>query len=268
MTCRLIFALLIFSLSPFAVAGDLLRLTSTTSTQDSGLLDILLPAFEQASGYRTMVFAVGTGAALRMGREGYADVLLVHAPEAERRFVDEGHGLARYSIMHNDFVIVGPPSDPAGLSGVDDAVQALQQVWDRRALFLSRGDDSGTHKKELRLWSAAELDPYGARWYRELGMNMAHVLRAASEQGAYTLTDRGTWLALRQGLDLEVLASGDPLMRNPYTVIEVNPDRHPSVNTAAARAFIEWICSPAAQRLIGDYRKNGEVLFTPDLPTE
>ncbi len=265
---RLFVFLIIFLLSPIAAGEGLLRLTSTTSTQDSGLLDMLLPAFEQHSGYSTVVFAVGTGAALRMGREGHADVLLVHAPDAEQRFVDEGHGLARHQIMYNDFVIVGPRTDPAKLAGLDDAEQALRRIWGHQALFVSRGDDSGTHRKELGLWRAAGLDPYGARWYRELGFNMAHALRAASEQGAYTLTDRGTWLALRQKLDLQIVVQGDPLMQNPYGVIEVNPERHPGINAAAARAFVDWIRSPAAQRLIGSYRKSGEVLFVPNLPTE
>lgn len=268
MTQRLIVTLVVCLLSSFAAGEGQLRLTSTTSTQDSGLLDILLPVFEQATGYRTKVFAVGTGAALRMGRKGQADVLLVHAPEAEQQFVEEGHGLARHLIMHNDSVVVGPPSDPAALSGLDDSAQALRRIWDQQALFISRGDDSGTHRKELKLWTAAHLDPYGAPWYRELGFNMADALRAASKQSAYTVTDRGTWLALRQELNLKIVVQGDPLMKNLYTAIGVNPERHPDINAAAGSAFIDWLRSPAAQRLIGNYRKHGEVLFVPGLAAE
>lgn len=251
-----------------AANPTLLRLATTTSTNDSGLLDILLPAFQQSSGYRIEIQAVGTGTALRLARTGQADVLLTHAPEAEAQFVREGHGLARYQIMHNDFVIVGPPDDPAGLVGLRDINQVMVRVRDSESLFLSRGDDSGTHKKERLLWRYAGIDPYGQNWYHELGLSMAEVLRAAGEQLSYTLTDRGTWLALKDQLNLRLLVEGDPLLKNPYGIIAVNPARHPGINNAAANAFIDWMRSPAAQRLIRDYRKHGEPLFTPDLAIE
>lgn len=263
MAYRLIATLLMLSLPSLAVAANTLRLATTTSTADSGLLDTLLPAFEQISGQRIEVFAVGSGAALRMGRQGRADVLMVHAPEAELQFLANGHGVARHHVMHNDSLIVGPPADPAGVSDARNTVEALTRIWEHRPHFLSRGDDSGTHKKELSLWRVARLDPYGARWYRDVGASMASTLLHASEQGAYTLTDRGSWLALKDRLSLEVVFEGDPLLQNSYSVIAVNPDRHRGTNAASAQAFIDWLRTSPAQRLIRDFRKNGEALYTP-----
>ncbi len=245
-----------------------LRLATSTSTIDSGLLDILVPAFQQHSNYRVEILAVGTGTALRLARTGQVDVLLVHAPTAEKRFVREGYGLERHQIMHNDFVIVGPSDDPAGVMGLTDTIQAIARVRDCECIFLSRGDDSGTHRKERLLWRYAGIDPYGQNWYHELGLGIADVLRAAGERQAYTLTDRGTWLALKDQLELRLLVEGDALLKNPYGIIAVNPAKHPNINFAAANAFVEWMCSPSAQRLIRDYRKHGEPLFTPDLATE
>lgn len=265
---RLCFALVLLAVSTVAGGNGKLRLATSTSTVDSGLLDVLLPVFQQATGYRTQVFPVGTGNALRMGREGKADVLLVHAREAEEQFIREGHGLERHPVMHNDFVIVGPGRDPAGIAGLTDAAEAMRLLRDSQSPFLSRGDDSGTHKKELLLWQSAGIDPYGAPWYYELGLDMGGILRAADERRAYTMIDRGTWLNLKDDLQLQLLVEKDPLLQNTYGVIAVNSARHPQVNAEAAQAFVAWICSPAAQRLLRDYRKHGETLYFPGQPTE
>ena len=248
---------------PLAAQPQVLRLATTTSTENSGLLAYLLPAFERASGYRVHVIAVGTGKALRMGRDGDVDVVLVHAPAAEQAFVAEGAGILRRAVMHNDFVIVGPRGDRAGIRGLRDAVTALQRIAQRRAPFVSRGDDSGTHKKELALWRAAGIRPSGY-WYREAGQGMGRVLQMANELDAYTLADRGTWLAFRDRSDLRVLVEGDPRLFNPYHIIAVNPERHPGVDFAGAKALIDWITGPEGQRRIAAYRLRGETLFHPD----
>ena len=248
-----------------APAGDrpAVRLATTTSTENSGLLEYLLPAFERATGYHVHVIAVGTGKALRMGRDGDVDVVLVHAPAAEAEFVAAGHGLRRHPVMHNDFLIVGPRDDPAHVRGLTDAAEALRRIAAARAPFVSRGDDSGTHKKERALWRAAGVQPKG-RWYREAGQGMGRVLQMASELDAYTLTDRGTWLALRDGLALQPLVAGDERLYNPYGIIAVNPARHPGVNLAGARALIHWLTGQDGQRRIAAYRLHGEPLFHPD----
>ncbi|HHI77209.1 MAG TPA: hypothetical protein ENJ94_08555 [Gammaproteobacteria bacterium] len=248
---------------PLAAQPQVLRLATTTSTENSGLLAYLLPAFERASGYQVHVIAVGTGKALRMGRDGDVDVVLVHAPAAEQAFVAEGAGILRRAVMHNDFVIVGPRGDRAGIRGLRDAVTALQRIARRRAPFVSRGDDSGTHKKELALWRAAGIRPSGY-WYREAGQGTGRVLQMANELDAYTLADRGTWLAFRDRSDLRVLVEGDPRLFNPYHIIAVNPERHPGVDFAGAKALIDWITGPEGQRRIAAYRLRGEVLFHPD----
>jgi len=264
MTLRYLMPLLLFLAMGQASAGGMLRLATSTTTASSGLLTMLLPAFEAATGYTTEFRGVGSGTALRLGREGQVDALLVHAPEAETRFIVDGHGVARIPVMHNDFVIVGPPDDPAGVSGMTDVAAAMLRIRGRGALFLSRGDDSGTHQKELALWQAAGMDPYAMPWYRELGMGISELLRTASKQQAYTLADRGTWLAMRNELQLRLLVEGDPLLYNPYHVIAVNPQRHPQVNGTAAQRFIDWLCSATAQQLIADFRKHGQALFIPD----
>jgi len=245
----------------WADSDNPLRLATTTSTENSGLLDVLMPAFEKDSGYQVHVIAVGTGKALRMGRDGDVDVMLVHAPAAEKEFVNQGHGLVRHAIMYNDFVIVGPTSDPAGVAGsnVDDALQALARS---KSTFVSRGDDSGTHKKELRLWVDAGLVSEGL-WYREAGQGMGKVLQMASELQAYTLTDRGTWLALRKKLDLKLLVEGDERLHNPYTMIAVNPKHYPDTNQQGANALIEWMVSSKAQKLIAAFIVDGQPLFKP-----
>ncbi len=244
---------------------DTLRLATTTSTANSGLLDLLLPTFEATSGYAVKASAVGTGAALRMGRGGKVDALLVHAPTAEQKFIEAGHGLTRHQVMYNDFVLVGPPDDPAQIKGLDDVVQALVRISAERALFVSRADDSGTNKKELSLWREAGVDPYGADWYLETGSGMAATLELAGTRIGYTLTDRGTWLARRTQLSLRLLAVGDKRLHNPYAAIVVNPVKHPETNVDAAEAFVNWLLSSEAQGLIREFRVDGEQLFIPVL---
>ncbi|MCB1758248.1 MAG: substrate-binding domain-containing protein [Gammaproteobacteria bacterium] len=244
----------------------IVRMATTTSTENSGLLRVLLPEFQKVSGYEVQVIAVGTGKALRMGREGDVDLVLVHAPAAEKKFVDGGFGVDRKGVMYNDFVIVGPHSDPAGASSGSDATAALQRIARSGALFLSRGDDSGTHKKELGLWSKAGITPKGD-WYREAGQGMGKVLQMSGELDAYTLTDRGTWLAYMAKSPLKIVSEGDPRLFNPYSIIPVNPQRHPHVNYTGATALSEWITSPAGQTLIGSYTINEKHLFTPSANT-
>lgn len=263
----LLLAILALTLTPVLAAGTL-RLATTTTTAATGLLDLLVPAFEHASGYRVRYAAVGSGVALRMARAGDVDAVLTHSPAAEYRLVADGHALARHPVMHNSFVIVGPTSDPAGIAGLADASQALARIARRHALFLSRGDDSGTHRKELELWQAAGVDPIGQRWYRELGSGIAGILRATSEQRGYTLADRGSWLKLRSQLALRVLVADDARLHNPYAVLTVDPERHPEVNSAAATAWVDWLLSPAAQGLIRDFQVDGERLFAPGLPVD
>lgn len=239
-----------------------LRLATTTSTENSGLLNYLLPEFTRDSGYTVHVIAVGTGKALRMGRDGDADIVLVHARPAEDQFVAEGHGINRRDVMYNDFVLVGPPSDPAGISKSRTVDDAFRRIASAGHMFISRGDDSGTHKRELSLWKLAGVKP-GDGWYREAGQGMGKVLQIASELDAYTLTDRGTWLALKNKGRLKLLFENDPPLYNPYGVIAVNPARHPHTDIAGANAFIDWITSPKAQRMINGFRVNGDRLFIP-----
>lgn len=239
-------------------------LATTTSTRDSGLLDALVPAFERKTGYLVKTIAVGTGQALAMGKRGEADVLLVHSPEAELVLVREGWLIHRRPFMHNDFVLVGPPADPARARGLPIG-RALVALVEAGALFVSRGDDSGTHKMEQRLWREAGRRPGGAR-YLEAGQGMGPTLRIASEKGAYTLTDRGTFLALRGRLTLEVLVEGDAALLNRYSVLEVNPARHPKVNAAGGKALADFLISPEAQEAIRTFGvdRYGQPLFFPD----
>lgn len=264
---RLLCSLILAWLLPHynAAADDaVIRLATTTSTENSGLLNTLLPAFEKASGYTVQVIAVGTGKALKMGETGDADVLLVHAPAAEKAFVAAGFGVARRPIMYNDFVIVGPASDPAQIGTVADAAEALGSIAAGGATFLSRGDDSGTHKKERGLWTAAKTEPTGT-WYRETGQGMGRTLLMTEELDGYTLTDRGTWLAMRDKLKhLRILVEGDQRLHNPYGAIAVNPERHAHVNQRGAAALIDWLGGDDARRLIANYRLHGEVLFHPN----
>jgi tungstate transport system substrate-binding protein len=265
-------AALFVSITLFGAAGvavadaPYITLASTTSTDNSGLLDEILPKFKQASGVDVRVVAVGTGQALRLARNGDADVLMVHDRKSEEKFVADGFGVKRHPLMHNDFIIVGPRDDAAGVRGVSDVGQALSTIADEKVPFVSRGDDSGTHKAELRLWTAAQRDPSEASgtWYRETGSGMGATLNTAAAMGAYAFVDRGTWLAFKNRLDLEIVVVGDPRLMNPYSVILVNPERHAHVKAREAQRFIDWLLSPAGQKAIGDFRVNGEVLFVPD----
>jgi len=244
------------------VADRVIRLATTTSTENSGLLAALLPVFEKQQGYRVQVVSVGTGAALRIGASGDADLVLVHARAAEDRFVAEGHGVDRRDVMYNDFVIVGPRGDPARVRGTGSAAAALGAIAARGARFVSRGDDSGTHQMELALWRSAGGQP---KWggYASAGRGMGEVLTMASELQGYTLTDRGTWASMKSRLDLEILVEGDKALANPYGIIAVNPARHPHVNAAGARALIDWLTSAEGQRRITGFRVGGETLFFP-----
>jgi tungstate transport system substrate-binding protein len=239
-----------------------IRLATTTSTENSGLLQHLLPAFERETGHQVHVIAVGTGKALRMGQDGDVDVVLVHAPEAEQSFVDAGYGLKRHDVMYNDFIIVGPVDDPASVGEAHSGSEALGKIASGSSIFISRGDDSGTNKKELLLWNDAGIKPQGS-WYREAGQGMGKVLQMAGELSAYTLTDRGTWLSLQNKLPLQLVYQGDPSLFNPYGIIAVSPSRYPDINHSGAQALIDWITSPSGQQLIGSYTVAGSLLFTP-----
>lgn len=247
-------------------ADQFIVVQSTTSTQNSGLFDHLLPHFQARTGIQVRVVAVGTGQALRNARNGDADVVFVHAKAAEEQFVADGWGVERYAVMYNDFVIVGPTTDPATVGGLTDAPAALKRIAASRAVFVSRGDDSGTHKKEQSLWSLAGLDPTAASgsWYRETGSGMGASLNTAVGMSGYTLTDRGTWISFHNKADFRVLVEGDPRLFNQYGVILVNPAKHPHVKAAQARAFIDWLIGPQAQRLIAAYTIDGQQLFFPN----
>jgi len=242
-----------------------LILATTTSTQDSGLLDDLLPRFEAATGVSVKTIAVGSGEALAMGRRGDADVLLVHSKAAEDEFMAQEFGSLRLDVMHNDFVLVGPPSDPARVRGLS-VVDALKRIAERGALFASRDDRSGTHARELELWKKAGVSPAGKPWYLATGQGMGETARVASEKRACTLADRGTFLALRRSLDLAILVEGEPELWNSYRVIVVNPEKHPKTRTAEAKRFAEWLVTPATQKAIGEFgrEKFGQPLFVPD----
>ena len=239
---------------------------STTSTANSGLYDHLLPHFEEGAGVRVNVVAVGTGQAIENARNCDGDVLLVHAEEAEEAFVAEGMGVARHDLMFNDFVLVGPEGDPAGVGGMEDAAAALARIAEARAPFASRGDESGTHVKEMALWEGAGVDPTGAsgEWYRETGSGMGATLNAAVGMEAYALSDRATWIAFANKGDLEVLVEGDDALFNQYGVIAVSPELCPDVNAEGAQAFVDWLLSDEGQGAIASYRLGGEQLFFPN----
>jgi tungstate transport system substrate-binding protein len=247
--------------------AEVIRLATTTSTDNSGLFRKLLPHYEAASGDQVQVIAVGTGKALKLGEDGNVDVVLVHAPSAEVEFVESGFGINRRSVMYNDFVLVGPPTDPAEVRGMRQASEALSRIAENRTVFVSRGDDSGTHKKERSLWELAAVKP-DAFWYREAGQGMGTVLLMSSELQGYTLTDRGTWLAFEPKLQLEVLVEGDPLLFNPYGIIAVNPDLHRGVNYLGAMRLIAWITSVEGQELIREFTLGGRPLFIPTAISE
>lgn len=249
-----------------AQTGRALLLATTTSTEDSGLLNFILPDFTAQTGATVEVVAVGTGQALQIGRDGNADVVLVHARASEDQFMDDGHGVRREDVMYNDFIIVGPPEDPAGIGGGQDAAAALAQVAQAGASFVSRGDDSGTHSKEKSVWAAAGIEPAGD-WYISAGQGMGAVLTMADELPAYTLTDRATYLARTlEGTSLVILVEGDPLLFNPYGVIAVNPDKGDHIQADLANQFIDWLISPETQARIGEFgvAEFGSPLFVPD----
>jgi tungstate transport system substrate-binding protein len=265
------FAILLMGLgAPGLVAAPpearVILLATTTSTQDSGLLDELIPVFEKQTGYSVKTIAVGSGQAIAMGKRGEADVLLVHSPEAELALVTEGSGLNRRLVMHNDFVVLGPAEDPAGLAKTTSVAEALQRIASAKAHFLSRGDKSGTHAQELKLWKGTGLNPEGQPWYQQTGLGMGQTLTVASEKKAYTLSDRGTFLALKKKIALRIVHEGDPNLRNVYHVIEVNPARFPKVNTAGARAFADFMVSKGVQKHIKEFgiATYGSPLFFPD----
>ncbi len=260
-------ALLAASLTPAAGAAErFITVASTTSTKNSGLFDHILPLFEKKTGIQVRVVAVGTGQAIRLARNGDADVLLVHHRPSEEAFVAEGFGVKRLDVMVNDFVIVGPGDDPARIAGMGDAAEALEKIAGAGAPFVSRGDDSGTHKKELGLWRAAGVDAARASggWYRETGSGMGATLNTASAMQGYALADRGTWLSFKNRAGLRVLVEGDERLFNPYGVILVNPKRHSHVKADLGREFIAWLISPEGQAAIGAFRVNGQVLFKPN----
>jgi tungstate transport system substrate-binding protein len=246
-----------------AAAQEFITVASTTSTENSGLFDHILPLFTETTGIEVRVVAQGTGQALETGRRGDADVLFVHSRPAEEAFVAEGFGVRRYGVMYNDFVIVGPPEDPARLSEASSAVAALAAIAETESPFASRGDDSGTHKAEIALWRAAGIDP-GGDWYRETGSGMGATLNIAAQIPAYTMSDRGTWISFENKGDLEIRFEGDPALFNPYGVILVNPAVHPHVKADEGQAFIDWLISNPGQDAIASYTIDGQQLFFPD----
>lgn len=255
-----------------AVAGPLpsqaqvLTLASTTSTENSGLFGDILPRFTADTGIAVRVVAVGTGAALNLGRQGDADILLVHSRPDEDKFVADGYGAYRRDVMYNDFVIIGPKSDPAGIAGTHDAVAALVAIAKTGSPFVSRGDDSGTHKAERRLWAQTDIDPASGSgsWYKEAGAGMGATLNTTSGLNAYTLSDRGTWLSFRNRGDLDLLLDGDPPLFNPYGVIPVNPEKHPHVQFDAAEKLANWLTGPKGQAAIAAFKVSGQQLFFPN----
>ena len=252
--------------APAAPSNPNLILATTTSTQDSGLLDVLVPLFQEQSGYIVQTIAVGSGEAMKMGEEGNADVLLVHAPSSEVAFMEAGNGADRFLVMHNDFIIVGPAVDPAGIQGMESAVDAFKAIFESGTSFITRGDDSGTHKKELALWKSADLDPLGQAWYIETGQGMGASMIVASEKEAYILTDRATYLANQDNFRLDLLVEGDNSLLNVYHVITVNQSKWPRVNYEGALAFARFMTDPATQKTIGTFGidKYSQPLFYPD----
>ncbi len=263
-----LFALCVTVPGTHAEQPKTLILATTTSTQDSGLLDVLLPAFSKKSGYFVKTISVGSGQAMKMGERGEADVLLVHSPEAEKAFIAQGFGINRRLVMHNDFIILGPAGDPAGIRGAQTAAQAFKKIAQANALFISRGDNSGTHAKEKGLWKAAGIAPEGQKWYQQTGIGMGETLNVAAEKKGYVLADRGTYLALNQKrhLGLEILVEKETKLLNVYHVIEVNPARWPKVNNTGARAFADFMVSRKTQKIIGRFgvKEFGAPLFIPD----
>ncbi|MEW6140883.1 MAG: extracellular solute-binding protein [Thermodesulfobacteriota bacterium] len=253
---------LLLVLASSVSGGDRLKMSTTTSTENSGLLKVLLPPFEKKTGCKVDVIAVGTGKALKLGENGDVDVVFVHARPAEDKFVADGHGVDRRDVMYNDFVIVGPSTDPAGLKQAKTAEEAVKLLAAGKAPFISRGDDSGTHKMEKQLWKKAGITPSGP-WYIEAGQGMGAVLQMAYDKKGYTLADRGTFIAYEGKTDLALLFEGDKSLHNPYGVIAVNPEKHPSVNFECAKKFVVFVTSPEGQGIIASFTLNGKQLFFP-----
>ncbi len=243
-------------------ANDALRLATTTSTENTGLLANLIPAFSLETGIKVDVIAVGTGKALELARRGDTDIVMVHARQAEDVFVARGFGVNRRDLMENDFILVGPSNDPASIRGQNNSLLALKKIAASQSIFISRGDNSGTHKKELSLWKHAGIKP-AARWYKEVGQSMGKALLMANELSAYTLTDRGTWLAYRDKLSLQRLSEGGVSLKNPYGIIAVNPAIHPNIQYLKAMSLIAWLTAPVGQQLIGAFKRDGHQLFYP-----
>jgi tungstate transport system substrate-binding protein len=259
-------ALLAFCVTSAQAQEQFITVASTTSTEQSGLFPHLFPRFEQKTGIKVHVVALGTGQALDLARRGDADVVFVHARSAEEKFLAEGHGVKRFPVMYNDFVLVGPKSDPAKIGGSKDILAALTKVQTAAAPFVSRGDKSGTHIAELDLWKAAgiDIDKAKGRWYRDTGQGMGPALNTASSMNAYILTDRGTWLSFKNRGDLVILVEGDKRLFNQYGVMLVNPEKHPTVKKDLGQMFVDWVISPEGQQAIAEYKINGEQLFCPN----
>ena len=242
-------------------------LATTTSTQDTGLLDVLIPIFEKQTGYFVKTIAVGSGQAMAMGEKGEADVLLVHSPDAEKKFIADGFGINRRLVMHNDFIIVGSGADQAKIKNIKSAAEAFKMIASSESLFVSRGDNSGTHSQEKKLWKAAGINPEGQKWYQQTGLGMGQTLNVAAEKKGYTLTDRGTYLAIKKTLGMDILVEGDAALLNIYHVIEVNVEKWPKVNAAGAKAFADFMVSKRTQGIIKSFGvdKYGSPLFFPDV---
>lgn len=257
-------ALLVWGTAALAASKSII-LATTTSTQDSGLLDVLIPIFEKESGFQVKTISVGSGQAMKMGEKGEADVLLVHSPEAEKKFMAEGFGSSRRLVMHNDFVVVGPASDPAKTKG-GKAADAMKRIAKAGAIFASRGDNSGTHAKEKGLWKVAGINPEGQKWYQQTGLGMGQTLNVAAEKKGYTITDRATYLSLKKGLGLEILVEGDGKLLNVYHVIELNPAKSPRINIQGGKSFADFMVAKKTQEVIGRFgeKKFGAPLFFPD----
>lgn len=255
-----------YGMGPVQAQQKTIILATTTSTQDSGLLDVLLPIFEKKTGYFVKTIAVGSGQAMAMGQKGEADVLLVHSPEAEKKFIAEGLGVNRRLIMHNDFIVVGPSEDPAKIKGTKSTSDSFKKIAGAKALFLSRGDNSGTHAKEKGIWKASGINPEKEKGHQQTGLGMGQTLNVANEKKGYTLADRGTYLALKKNLKLDILGEGDAILLNIYHVIEVNPAKWPKVNAAGAKAFADFMVSKETQEIIKTFGvdKFGSPLFFPD----
>jgi tungstate transport system substrate-binding protein len=259
-------ALVSASGSPAQAKEKNLILATTTSTQDKGLLDVLNPLFAKKTGYFVKTIAVGSGQAMAMGQKGEADVLLVHSPDAEAKFMADGFGVERRLVMHNDFILLGPPEDPAKVKGLKSAAEALKKIAGAGALFLSRGDNSGTHSKEKGLWKAAGVAPEGQKWYQQTGLGMGQTLSVASEKKGYTLADRGTYLSMKKVLGLDIVVEGEKSLLNIYHVIGVNPAKWPKVNAEGAKAFGDFLVSAEVQGIVKIFgtEKYGAPLFFPD----